>query len=112
MSDRALISRRVFAGGALLLGLGRNGALAQGFAGLGKNAEGFAPVVPGKVFSFPADHGPHPDYRIEWWYLTANFRTPPEQPSASNGPCFGKRRGPARSWKAGPISSYGWVTQL
>jgi predicted secreted hydrolase len=26
------------------------------------------------VFSFPADHGPHPDYRIEWWYLTANLK--------------------------------------
>jgi predicted secreted hydrolase len=35
--------------------------------------DGFAAVVPGKVFSFPADHGPHPDYRIEWWYITANL---------------------------------------
>ena len=34
---------------------------------------GFAPVVPGKTFAFPADHGPHPDYRIEWWYVTANL---------------------------------------
>jgi predicted secreted hydrolase len=23
--------------------------------------------------SFPADHGPHPDFRIEWWYVTANL---------------------------------------
>jgi predicted secreted hydrolase len=30
-------------------------------------------VVPGKTFAFPADHGPHPDYRIEWWYVTANL---------------------------------------
>jgi predicted secreted hydrolase len=73
MSDRPLISRRAFAGGAVLLGLRPNCALAQGFAGLGKSAAGFAPVVPGKVFSFPADHGPHPDYRIEWWYVTANL---------------------------------------
>lgn len=46
---------------------------AQGYAGLGGSAEGFAPVTPGKLFSFPADHGPHPDFRIEWWYLTANL---------------------------------------
>src|SRR6202007_2949724 len=72
MNDRTHITRRAFAGGALLLGLGRNAA-AQGFAGLGMNAEGFAEVVPGKTFAFPADHGPHPDYRIEWWYLTANL---------------------------------------
>jgi predicted secreted hydrolase len=72
MNDRLLISRRAFTGGALALGLGQR-ALAQGFAGLGKSAEGFASVIPGKNFTFPADHGPHPDFRIEWWYLTANL---------------------------------------
>ncbi len=47
--------------------------MAQGFAGLGTNAEGFAVPQPNPTFDFPADHGPHPDYRIEWWYLTANL---------------------------------------
>ena len=37
------------------------------------SGDGFAAVVPGKTFVFPADHGPHPDYRIEWWYVTANL---------------------------------------
>ncbi|MFP3520326.1 lipocalin-like domain-containing protein, partial [Pseudomonas sp. SIMBA_077] len=23
--------------------------------------------------SFPRDHGAHPGYRIEWWYVTANL---------------------------------------
>src|SRR6267378_3627949 len=73
MSDSVLMSRRAFVGGALLLGLGRQGALAQGFAGLGMDADGFAAVVPGKTFAFPGDHGAHPDYRIEWWYVTANL---------------------------------------
>jgi len=73
MNARRAISRRAFAGGALALALGRHAASAQGFAGLGRNADGFAAVVPGRSFSFPADHGPHPDYRIEWWYLTANL---------------------------------------
>jgi predicted secreted hydrolase len=73
MSDRLLISRRAFAGGALVLGAAHKRALAQGFAGLGMKGDGFAPVVPGKTFSFPDDHGPHPDYRIEWWYVTANL---------------------------------------
>ncbi|MEL7260572.1 MAG: lipocalin-like domain-containing protein [Pseudomonadota bacterium] len=48
-------------------------AWAQGFAGLGTDAEGFAVPERGATFDFPADHGPHPDYRIEWWYLTANL---------------------------------------
>lgn len=73
MSDRHRISRRAFAGGALLLTLDRKPGLAQGFAGLGVRGDGFAPVVPGKTLAFPADHGPHPDYRIEWWYVTANL---------------------------------------
>jgi len=34
---------------------------------------GFAQVVAGKQLQFPRDHGAHPDYRIEWWYLTANL---------------------------------------
>jgi predicted secreted hydrolase len=72
MSAELKISRRAFAGGLALLGL-RWPALAQGFAGLGETADGFASVVPGKTFSFPSDHGPHPDFRIEWWYLTANL---------------------------------------
>jgi predicted secreted hydrolase len=73
MSGNKLISRRAVIGGAVALGLGHQAARAQGFAGLGGSAEGFAPVVPGRKFAFPADHGPHPDYRIEWWYLTANL---------------------------------------
>jgi predicted secreted hydrolase len=73
MNDNIRISRRAFAGGALVVALGRKTALAQGFAGLGMSGEGFAPVTPGKTFAFPADHGPHPDYRIEWWYVTANL---------------------------------------
>ena len=34
---------------------------------------GFAQVTPGRTLQFPRDHGAHPDYRIEWWYLTANL---------------------------------------
>jgi predicted secreted hydrolase len=26
-----------------------------------------------REFSFPEDHGPHPDYRNEWWYVTGNL---------------------------------------
>jgi predicted secreted hydrolase len=76
MNDRLPISRRAFTGGAVVLGLGGKAALAQGFAGLGMNGGGFASVIPGKAFAFPADHGPHPDYRIEWWYVTANLVDP------------------------------------
>jgi predicted secreted hydrolase len=51
-------------------------ATAQGFAGLGARAEGFAVPQLQTVLRFPADHGAHPDFRIEWWYLTANLTGP------------------------------------
>ena len=37
------------------------------------NAQGFAEVIRGKPLEFPRDHAPHPDFRIEWWYITANL---------------------------------------
>lgn len=60
---------------ALLLWLPMQAA-AQGFAGLGTDAGGFAVPTPDPAFDFPQDHGPHPEYRIEWWYLTANLTGP------------------------------------
>jgi predicted secreted hydrolase len=49
-------------------------AFAQGFAGLDQDAKGFALPIAGKALEFPKDHGAHPDYRIEWWYVTANLQ--------------------------------------
>jgi predicted secreted hydrolase len=28
-----------------------------------------------RAFSFPQDHGPHPEFRTEWWYYTGNLAT-------------------------------------
>ena len=33
-------------------------------------APAFAPVVPGRRLVFPRDHGAHPEFRTEWWYIT------------------------------------------
>lgn len=62
--------RQLITAFALLAGLN---ALAhgQGFAGLGTPSDAFTAPEAGAPFAFPADHGPHPDYRIEWWYLTS-----------------------------------------
>jgi predicted secreted hydrolase len=57
-------------------------ALAQGFAGMGSDAEGFAMPQRGVAMEFPRDHGAHPDFRIEWWYLTANLE-------AADGTAYG-----------------------
>jgi predicted secreted hydrolase len=30
----------------------------------------YPPVLRGRALTFPGDHGAHPDYRTEWWYVT------------------------------------------
>lgn len=58
----------------LLGGCDQSAPEQKGFAGMGDQALAFTPVVPGREFSFPADHGAHDGFRIEWWYVTANLK--------------------------------------
>jgi len=102
-ADRKL-SRRTFAGGLAFLGFGRRAALAQGFAALGEDATGFARVTPGIELSFPADHGPHPDFRIEWWYVTANL-------VGSDGTAFGAQWTLFRQALTPGAQQEGWSNQ-
>ncbi len=37
---------------------------------------GFSLATQPREFEFPRDHGPHPDFRHEWWYLTGNLTSP------------------------------------
>ena len=64
----------------LLMLLLPSAAIAQGFAGLGTDIDGFATPERGQALTFPKDHGAHNDYRIEWWYLTANLEGPDGTP--------------------------------
>jgi len=61
-------------------------------------------------FQFPRDHGPHPDYRTEWWYYTGNVE-------ASDGRHFGfqltffrSRVSPPGAEQNWPIPSSAWRT--
>ncbi|PYO51169.1 MAG: carotenoid 1,2-hydratase [Candidatus Rokuibacteriota bacterium] len=42
---------------------------------LADDRAGFARALSPRPLSFPSDHGPHPDFRTEWWYYTGNLRT-------------------------------------
>lgn len=35
--------------------------------------EGYSQATGKRTFRFPEDHGPHPGFRNEWWYLTGNL---------------------------------------
>lgn len=60
---------------ALLVGL----AHADGPA---RTADGFEVPQPGRQFVFPRDHGSHPGFKVEWWYVTGHLE-------AGNGRRFG-----------------------
>ena len=36
-------------------------------------SDGFAVPQPGRQFVFPRDHGSHPEFKIEWWYVTGHL---------------------------------------
>ncbi len=36
---------------------------------------GFAEADQKRAFTFPQDHGPHPEYQTEWWYYTGNLES-------------------------------------
>jgi len=38
-------------------------------------SEDFTKAIERRKFIFPDDHGPHPDFRTEWWYFTGNLTT-------------------------------------
>ncbi len=38
-----------------------------------QTTEGFAVPQPGRVFTFPRDHGSHPEFNVEWWYVTGHL---------------------------------------
>lgn len=43
-------------------------------------APAYAPVRPGVTLAFPRDHGAHPAFRTEWWYVTGWLQDPAGTP--------------------------------
>lgn len=43
------------------------------FVATAPGGDDFAVPQPGRTFSFPRDHGSHPEFRLEWWYLTGHL---------------------------------------
>lgn len=41
----------------------------------GTDKDGFRYPVPGGRLEFPRDHGSHPEYKSEWWYITGHIKT-------------------------------------
>jgi predicted secreted hydrolase len=56
--------------------------LAVLLAGGARAGEGFEMPQPGRAWSFPRDHGAHPEYKTEWWYYVGHLQ-------AASGESFG-----------------------
>lgn len=44
-------------------------------ARLSGDTSGYPKATQPRDFEFPADHGPHPEYKHEWWYVTGQLET-------------------------------------
>ncbi|WP_163647878.1 lipocalin-like domain-containing protein [Modicisalibacter sp. 'Wilcox'] len=79
---------------------------APGYAGLGSAAAGYAQARPGDRLAFPDDHGAHPDYRIEWWYLTANLEDAAGRPFGIQWTLFRQALAPPGTTDGAPDSAW------
>jgi predicted secreted hydrolase len=71
----------------------------------GGDTLGYARAIEPRAFDFPTDHGPHPDFRSEWWYVTGNL-------TAADGRDFGFQLTIFRSALApqAPAAASAWST--
>ena len=63
----------ILVGGLLAASFGHAASQLRLGSVLGEEGGGFARAEERRAFHFPDDHGPHPEYRSEWWYLTASL---------------------------------------
>ena len=79
------------------------------FAILALAAEDYQQASRGTELSFPRDHGPHPGYRIEWWYVTANLEDQSGQPYGAQWTLFRTATqapgtiAPTNAWNSGQV---------
>ena len=65
-----------------------------------------------REFLFPADHGPHNEYRTEWWYFTGNIGDGKDTISVTSSLFFGS----GQEWEqqavplAGELNTSTWPT--
>src|SRR5687768_17105738 len=80
MGERRLMHARTLAAAwaALTLGCDTEGDMPETRLSLLEtlataDTAGYARAFEPRAFDFPADDGPHPAFRTEWWYVTGNL---------------------------------------
>lgn len=74
---------------------------------------GFARALPPASLSFPRDHGPHPEFRSEWWYLTLMLRDAQGQQYGGQFTLFRQAQSPGPLVPTNPwLSSHLYMAHL
>jgi predicted secreted hydrolase len=76
----------------------------------GDGAEGYSKAIKNRIFRFPEDHGPHPGFRNEWWYLTGNLDGERGQRFGFELTFFRFALSPGPHPDSAPSSDSGWRT--
>ena len=67
--------------------------------------DGYAIPQPGYRFSFPRDHGSHPDFKLEWWYITGHLRSEGGRRFGFQATFF-REAGPNQTSEPGPSAGF------
>jgi predicted secreted hydrolase len=73
---------------------------------LKKTADGFSVPQPGHQFEFPRDHGAHPDFKVEWWYLTGHLFGPDKERFGFQATFFRKSNTPPPEESSGEPKAF------
>ncbi len=64
-------------------------------------SEGFRVPQEGHTFTFPQDYGSHPDFKVEWWYLTGHLFGPAKERFGFQATFFRRATAPRNSASSG-----------
>jgi predicted secreted hydrolase len=94
-------------------------AVALALVGVGagaQTAKEFRRADRPRDWKFPEDHGPHPEFQTEWWYITGNLTA--DRPTSGSSPArdFGFqftifRRGLLPEYGNEPVRASAWATR-
>ena len=76
---------------------------------MSSDTTGYRRATAVRDFSFPADHGPHPGFKNEWWYVTGNLNGPDGTPYGYELTIFRFALTPPDD-ATGPVVRTGWRT--
>ncbi len=83
------------------------GALFAPQASGGSPNAAYATVVPGRELRFPADEGSHPDFKIEWWYVTGWLYDEDRRDDVKRGRVQGEQGFQITFFRSRPVDTQG-----